>query len=246
MQLHIDAKVQTIKVFNNIESRCLAKHNNKYSYEHFVYLTQHTPSYITCPKHGDFLQTIANHLNGKGCSKCSRENFGKSQTLNNDTFSNRSNNIHNRFYDYSNVSYKNYYTPVIIGCPIHGSFLQKPSDHLAGSGCQICGEITKRKKYLNKPTTLYYIKITTANHVLYKVGITTKTVRERYYTESNTGCIIETIWEEVFSTGRPAYEEEQRLLNKYKNYKYNGPDIFIKGGNSEIFTEDVLGHDKIK
>ena len=27
---------------------------------------------------------------------------------------------------------------IIIGCPIHGDFFQKPKDHLAGFGCPIC------------------------------------------------------------------------------------------------------------
>lgn len=247
MELHKDAKIQAVKVFNNIEQRCITKHNGIYSYNNFIYLTQRTPSYITCPKHGDFLQNLANHLNGKGCSLCARERIGASQVLSNEQFKTRSDVTHAGTYGYSKVTYKNYYTPVIINCPKHGDFLQKPSEHLAGNGCQICGEITKRKKYLNRPTSLYYLKITTPdNTVLYKIGITTKTVRERYYNESKVGCSIEVLHEELFNTGRPAYEEEQRLLSMYKDYKYIGPAIFTKGGNSELLTEDVLGYDKTK
>lgn len=247
MELHKDAKIQAVKVFNNIEQRCITKHNGIYSYNNFIYLAQRTPSYITCPKHGDFLQNLANHLNGKGCSLCARERIGASQVLSNEQFKTRSSIIHKGIYDYSKVVYKNYYTPVTIICHTHGDFIQKPSEHLAGSGCQTCGEITKRKKYLSIPTRLYYIKITTPlGNILYKLGITTKSVSERYYNEAKSGCTIELLKEYVFSTGYLAYEEEQRLLKRYKNFKYLGPNVLIKGGNSELFTEDILGYDKIK
>ena len=37
------------------------------------------------------------------------------------------------------VKYINAITPIIITCPIHGDFKQKPSSHLSGWGCKICG-----------------------------------------------------------------------------------------------------------
>lgn len=47
-------------------------HGDKYSYDHFEYVNWHTPSYVTCPIHGDFLVACSNHItNGSGCPKCS-------------------------------------------------------------------------------------------------------------------------------------------------------------------------------
>lgn len=46
-------------------------HNNFYSYEKAVYTEPHTKITITCPKHGDFLQTPASHVRGVGCPVCS-------------------------------------------------------------------------------------------------------------------------------------------------------------------------------
>jgi hypothetical protein len=44
-----------------------------------------------------------------------------------------------RFYDYSKVVYINKNTPVEIICPIHGSFMQRPHDHLSKrAGCPKC------------------------------------------------------------------------------------------------------------
>lgn len=42
-------------------------------------------------------------------------------------------------YDYSKTTYKTSSTPVIIICPEHGEFTQRPNDHLNGNGCRKCG-----------------------------------------------------------------------------------------------------------
>jgi len=47
-------------------------------------------------------------------------------------------NSHNNIYDYSQVVYKNNATKVCIICPHHGSFNQRPVDHLRGQGCPVC------------------------------------------------------------------------------------------------------------
>lgn len=51
---------------------------------------------------------------------------------------------HNGRYGYDFVNYVNSQTPVIITCPIHGNFEQKPAKHLLGQGCPECNG-TKRK-----------------------------------------------------------------------------------------------------
>ena len=54
-----------------IIQRALLVHGNKYLYDKVVYKDLHTPILITCPKHGDFLQTPINHLwNREGCPIC--------------------------------------------------------------------------------------------------------------------------------------------------------------------------------
>lgn len=46
-------------------------HSGKYAYLAVNYVNAHTKVSITCPNHGDFDQTPANHLNGNGCPECS-------------------------------------------------------------------------------------------------------------------------------------------------------------------------------
>lgn len=47
-------------------------HNGFYDYSNVDYIDAKTPVNIICPKHGSFSQIPSNHLNGKGCSKCSQ------------------------------------------------------------------------------------------------------------------------------------------------------------------------------
>lgn len=46
--------------------------------------------------------------------------------------------IHTGKYDYSKVEYVNNKTKVVITCPLHGDFEQKPNNHLSGQGCMRC------------------------------------------------------------------------------------------------------------
>lgn len=45
-------------------------HDYKYSYDNVVYNGVYNKVYITCPKHGNFIQTPNSHLSGCGCPKC--------------------------------------------------------------------------------------------------------------------------------------------------------------------------------
>jgi hypothetical protein len=51
-------------------------HGNKYSYNKSIYTNSTTKLIITCPLHGDFLQSPLIHLNGSGCKKC-KESLGE-------------------------------------------------------------------------------------------------------------------------------------------------------------------------
>lgn len=74
-----------------------------------------------------------------------------------DEFIKRAQSVHGTKYDYSEVEYKNSAEHVKIKCSIHGIFLQKPSNHLNGSGCQQCG-IIQNKYNPKKITNEKYIK----------------------------------------------------------------------------------------
>lgn len=53
-------------------------HKNKYDYSKTVYTNYITKVTITCPEHGEFEQTPANHLKGEGCPRCHTQSKGES------------------------------------------------------------------------------------------------------------------------------------------------------------------------
>lgn len=111
-------------------------HYNKYDYSLVNYKKSSIKVKIICPTHGVFEQTPNNHIrnnNPRGCPKC----VGKNKT--NNEFIIEANKIHNSKYDYNKINYINAKTPIIIKCPIHGEFKQKPNNHLNGWGCKKCG-----------------------------------------------------------------------------------------------------------
>lgn len=114
-------------------------HNNKYDYSLIKkHISMHDYQDIICPKHGIFKVALHWHINkGRGCPRCALDYRRDSK----DDFIGKANKIHNNKYDYSNVNYINSRTKVEIICTKHGSFLQKPCDHLnLKQGCPVCKE----------------------------------------------------------------------------------------------------------
>lgn len=109
-------------------------HNGKYTYEKTKYDGANKHIVITCPLHGDFVNTANKHLRGQGCPKCA----GK--YMDQDYFLELSKQIHGDSYDYSQVFFQDTKTPVKIICPKHGPFMQAPSNHVRQKqGCPECG-----------------------------------------------------------------------------------------------------------
>lgn len=111
-------------------------HGDTYDYSIAVFLGTHKKWEIICREHGSFWQVVRSHLDGDGCPQCIC--IGKEK------FIERADLIHNCFYIYDEVVYKNNYTPVIIRCPNHGIFMQRPKDHLNGQGCIKCAHDSYR------------------------------------------------------------------------------------------------------
>lgn len=122
--------------------RSLEKHGNKYDYSVSLYKNQYSLVKIICPKHGVFEQLAKSHMNGKGCKLCSNN-----VKLTTECFIENSKKIHGDKYDYSLVNYVNNKTKVMITCPVHGVFEQRPDIHISKKqGCPKCGVISRTKK----------------------------------------------------------------------------------------------------
>lgn len=109
-------------------------HGEEYDYSRVNYKNTKEKVIILCKKHGEFLQSPRDHLNGHGCTKCS----GNKRSLTTGEFIKKAIKIHGDKYDYSKVNYKNADSKIKIICKKHGGFLQIPSDHLRGCGCSKC------------------------------------------------------------------------------------------------------------
>lgn len=214
-------------------------HKDKYNYEKVNYVNSTTKVIIMCPVHGEFTQVPSEHISGKGCKKCGVYKRSNEQKYSNKEYTALANKKHKNMYDYSKVNYNGAFKKVVINCKIHGDFIQTARDHLRGSGCPSCAEYGFDK---NKPAILYYLKITTEdNNILYKIGITNRTVNERFILEDLKK--IEIIKQEEFENGEDAWNKEKSILEEFKEFKYKGADV-LDSGNTELFTLDVLALEK--
>ena len=115
-------------------------HGDKYDYSKVKYVNATTKVCIRCPKHDEFLQRPADHLQGKGCPKCSGKNITREEWIA------KAKEVHGDSYDYSKVNYRGNRIKVLINCPEHDEFWQTPSSHLSGCGCPKCGNASASKK----------------------------------------------------------------------------------------------------
>jgi hypothetical protein len=126
----------------NFIARSMITHKNYYNYSLVEYVINSNSIKIICPIHGVFLQTPNAHLMGKGCKKCNIKFSLEDFVL-------KANKVHNFKYDYSKVNYSDSTIKIIIICPVHGEFNQRPNQHLFGHGCPKCSYL------ISKPETAW-------------------------------------------------------------------------------------------
>jgi len=118
--------------------RAQEKHGNKYNYSVTNYVSNSKKVKIVCPEHGEFNQWSNDHLNGHGCQECKKNKLSNLKLKTTGEFIESAREIHGLTYDYSSSEYKGAFDKIKIICPEHGSFTQRPNDHLNGSGCPEC------------------------------------------------------------------------------------------------------------
>lgn len=150
--------------------------------------------------------------------------------------------VHGDTYDYSCINYTTAEVPITIICRNHGVFTRRPYDHIQRKrGCPKC--IKQFHIDYSKPGVLYYIAITKNNRTFYKLGVTSKSIEERFYKWELQ--MVQVLSVQAFSTVKKAIDREQELLLKYAKWKYKGTHI-INTGNTELFSIDILNLTKEK
>ena len=213
-------------------------HNNRYDYSKVHYTTKANKVIIICKNHGEFLQVAQDHLKGHNCPKCSIDDSRERKSS--EEYITQCSLKHNNKYDYSKVKYTHSKLKVVITCPIHGDFEQVAGIHLHGQGCPKCA---KSGFNPNKPAYLYYLKIIIdEENVLYKIGITNRTVHKRYSKSDLKKIVV--LNEQYYEYGKDALNLESYIKQKFKEYAYKGVKV-LESGNTEIFTINLLDKEKL-
>lgn len=164
-----------------------------------------------------------------------------------ENFLKRSNDIHNHKYNYDKVNFISNQKLVIIICPIHGEFLQKPSSHITGRGCMKCGHLkTSASHKINKE---------------YFVGKAKSIHGEKYdysniiYKGDKIKCAINCLKHGIFYqspnshyvSGCPDCAKEFNSLNAYSNTENFIKKAFIVHKNFYTYerTNYIGAHKKI-
>ena len=138
---------------NYFKEKASRLHLYKYDYRESVYVDNNTKNIkIVCPDHGEFLQSANNHLRGQGCSECGKIRVKELKKITKFEFIERSQKKYGDLFDYSNINYIDYITPLNIICKEHASIEIIPRNHLIKSkyGCNECAKnisATNKKKY---------------------------------------------------------------------------------------------------
>jgi hypothetical protein len=208
-------------------------HGDRYDYSLVDYKNVKTKVEIICKIHGKFKQRPKDHLEGAGCPECSG-----TKKKNTETFIQEAKALYGDFYDYSRVDYKNNCTKVELVCNNCGyAFQTIPNSFLSARGCPYCAYA---KHCNNKPAHLYYISIN--NGEFYKIGVTVKPLKWRFGGYDLDYKVL--LWEE-YKRPQDARYKEQQILEKFDEFRYRGKKRILKGGgDSELFTIDVLNLDK--
>jgi hypothetical protein len=132
-------------------------HKGIYLYTNSEYINQNNVICITCIKHGNFWQKPKLHLKKHGCSKCGDEYRGQLNSNDTSYFIKKATLKYKNFFDYSKVQYISNSINIEIICPLHGSFLQTPNNHLSGHGCKMCNgyKSFNTKTFIEKANSIF-------------------------------------------------------------------------------------------
>lgn len=218
-------------------------HGDKYKYTKTIYEVNFLKVIITCSLHGDFTQTPADHLEGKGCSDCGKDASKLKLTSTTSNFIEKASKIHNFLYTYKSTEYTKAVIKVIITCKLHGDFRQTPASHLNGNGCPTCASLTRGysktdfrsqcEKNNEGLGVLYIIRCFNRSESFYKIGRTSKTTQLRYNDKTKMPYNYEIIHEFILDSDT-AYDLENDIFRELVDYKYK--PLLSFGGQTECFS----------
>ena len=144
----LSEKSEAMVTIEEFVRRANERFAHKYDYSRSIYLSSKDKIEIVCPDHGPFWQRPAHHLISKhGCPACAAENKKRTMwRLDLREFIRKSRLVHGDRYDYTKSVYLSSTDKIEIICHEHGSFWQKPANHMTGYGCSKCGYDSQSRK----------------------------------------------------------------------------------------------------
>ncbi len=229
----------------DVLSRFRSVHGDRFEYDLSSYSKTKAKMRIKCPTHGWFEQLVDGHAAGKGCAKCYRESSIKrlsSQKSNTKEFLEKAKAVHGSTYIYSKSEYVLNNLPLIITCPHHGDFLQRPNGHLLGAGCPVCANLGPLYKDMDKDEcrkvkcSIYLIKMYNDSESFFKVGISRLPRRRLLDLASESGYKVECL--ELFKGNLfDCVTVEHKTFSHFSSFKY--PPLALFSGHTECFNSST-------
>lgn len=238
-----------------ILNRFKETHGDKYDYSLLTeYNSMQDVIQIICPIHNDkpFKQMVKNHLGSKnkkgyGCRKCGRESATNLTKIPEEEAIRRFRAVYGDFYDYSNLNYRTFTDFVDIVCPKHGPFRQIAIDHLRFK-CKACGDEDKGgwdrnrfKKACERNSglgTFYILNCYNEEESFYKLGITSRVIKNRYGSKERMPYDYNII-QEIQAEPDCIWNIEKYLKSYIKKNKlFYTPKIHFPGCLSECYVLD--------
>ena len=220
-------------IFTEFITRSKQKHGNRYDYSETVLVRAMEKVKIICPKHGPFYQQIYKHMRGDGCPHCS---LRKKATT--ESFIVSAKQVHGNRYTYESVVYVRSGQKVTIHCQQHGNFSVNPNHHLRGVGCAKCDQLNpfRRSQFIDlcgkhkRKAHLYLIHVQMPEDSFFKIGITSRSVRERLRPEKLTYNILHMVSSDDAGS---IWDLEKRLALELSQFSY--PPSIKFGGHTECY-----------
>lgn len=135
-------KLKPISKLEDVKQKILERHGDVFEFVVDTYKGVGKKMEVICKIHNHkWKPRPIDIIYGQGCPKCRYVKSSEKLVLKVPEFIERSRKTHGDKYNYSLVhQFKRQKTEtVVIICPNHGEFKQKPYDHYSGSGCPKCG-----------------------------------------------------------------------------------------------------------
>lgn len=243
-----------IRPLEDVLKQATQVHEGKYGYHKIENYTDTQAKYIfVCPVHGEFPQTMTDHLSGRGCKDCGKEMTGLKKRLPQEKVIERCTEVHGNRYDLSKIKYITDREPIEVVCKTHGSFFPLPINFIKkGIGCVKCSNERVATYFRNNPVgwslqdwvksskksknfdsfKVYVIRCWNEEEEFYKIGRTFRTVKHRF--RDKIGKYNYEVIKVEIGEAEDIYKLESEMKSQNKEFSYVPKNKF--GGMYECFS----------